>query len=246
MRTKLGRLLQIIVFPIFFIFIFCSDTTKVQAECSTSSVAGTVTGYSGGMATVEVSGCIDFNQNDSYEFVISGQGSENILFTSNTPLGKGAFTDTASVAIPEGIAYLQVTIRNRTNSEDEVATSGSDSMPIPGIATPSDPGAANLDLITTFVGGAGSTTNIGDIYDTPASLVNLLIRNLFVIAGIILFITILWAGFKFIQSGAKGKDEAKTIITVAITGFIIMFAAYWIVQIIGIVTGTGIIPPALE
>lgn len=84
-------------------------------------------------------------------------------------------------------------------------------------------------------------TKISDTYTTPAFLVNLIVRNLFVAAGVVLFFMILLAGFKFITGGKKGLDEAKQIMTAALVGFLLMFSAYWIVQIVKIVTKTDLI-----
>lgn len=84
-------------------------------------------------------------------------------------------------------------------------------------------------------------TKISDTYTNPAFLVNLVVRNLFVVAGVILFFMILLAGFKFITGGKKGLDEAKQIMTAALVGFLLMFSAYWIVQIVKIVTKTNLI-----
>ena len=45
------------------------------------------------------------------------------------------------------------------------------------------------------------STKVSDVYDTPAFLVNLIVSNIFIIAGIIVFLTIIFAGFKFIKIG---------------------------------------------
>ena len=58
--------------------------------------------------------------------------------------------------------------------------------------------------------------------------------------GFFVFILIIYAGFQFIKNTEKGKEEAKQIMTIAMTGLIVMFSAYWIVQIVQIVTGTNI------
>lgn len=82
---------------------------------------------------------------------------------------------------------------------------------------------------------------VTDVFTNPASLINLFVGNMFVVAGVILFIMLMVAGFKFIQDDSKGKDEAKNIISSVITGLIVMFSAYWIVQIIKFVTGADIL-----
>lgn len=84
------------------------------------------------------------------------------------------------------------------------------------------------------------STRVSDVYDNPAFLVNLLISNLFVIAGVIFFLFIIVAGFKFITGGQKGAEESKDIMKTALIGFSIMFAAYWVIQIIALLTGVVI------
>jgi len=100
--------------------------------------------------------------------------------------------------------------------------------------------AAGFNLGDFFKLGK-TNQNVIDVYDTPASLLNIVVRNIFVIAGLLLFGTIIFAGFKIISGGSKGYEEAKNIITIAVTGFLIMFAAYWIVQIVEVVTGVPIL-----
>ncbi len=84
------------------------------------------------------------------------------------------------------------------------------------------------------------STKVSDVYDTPAFLVNLLVSNIFIVAGIIVFLFIIFAGFKFITGGKKGAEDAKNIIQTALIGFVIMFAAYWIIQIVALLTGINI------
>lgn len=64
---------------------------------------------------------------------------------------------------------------------------------------------------------------------------------MFVLGGVILFFMIIFAGFQFLTQGEKGIEKAKTIITTALMGFGIMFAAYWILRIIKIITGADIV-----
>jgi len=78
---------------------------------------------------------------------------------------------------------------------------------------------------------------VSKVYNTPADIMNIIVRNLFVIAGVIFFLLIIYSGFKFIYQGKKGAEETKTIMTTAVMGLIIMFAAYWIIQIIELITG---------
>ncbi len=84
-------------------------------------------------------------------------------------------------------------------------------------------------------------TTVSSAYKTPADLINLLTANIFIFGGIILFGMIIYSGFLFITQGEKGMEQAKTTLTTAVLGFIIMFAAYWILRIIKIATGANIL-----
>lgn len=81
---------------------------------------------------------------------------------------------------------------------------------------------------------------VKDVYTDPTVLINLIVRNVFVIAGIVLFFLFIYAGFLFITGDVKGKDKAKEVLQGAVLGFIVMFAAFWIVQIVKVVTGADI------
>jgi hypothetical protein len=83
-------------------------------------------------------------------------------------------------------------------------------------------------------------TPVSEVYTNPAFLVNLLVRNIFIIGGVVLFIMIIIAGFKFVTKGKEGAQEAQQMLTYSVLGFIIMFSAYWIVQIIALLTGADI------
>ncbi len=84
------------------------------------------------------------------------------------------------------------------------------------------------------------STKVSELYTTPASLVQLIIRNMFPISGVVIFVMLFLAGFKFITKGKDGMEDAKKIITSTIIGFLIMFSAYWIAQIISLLTGINI------
>lgn len=84
------------------------------------------------------------------------------------------------------------------------------------------------------------STKVSDVYSTPADLVNLIVRNLFLFSGVIIVAMFILAAFKFISKGSKGIEEARGILTMAITGFLIMFSAYWIVQIVSLLTGVNV------
>lgn len=113
---------------------------------------------------------------------------------------------------------------------------------VPQVYAGCNPSAGNLNLADCLTLGDDSTTiNQVDAYKNPAGLVNLIVSNLFVVAGIFIFIAFIVAGFKFISGGKEGVGDSKKIATTAVTGFVIMFSAYWIVKIIEQITGASIL-----
>ncbi len=80
-----------------------------------------------------------------------------------------------------------------------------------------------------------------EVYQSISGFTNHIVVNLFIIAGIILFLMVIYAGFKLVQGGKSSMDDAKTIMQNALLGFLIMFCAYWIVQVIEYITGAGIL-----
>ena len=101
-----------------------------------------------------------------------------------------------------------------------------------------NPGDGGVDLGECLK--LSDSTPVREVYTNPAFLVNLVVRNLFIVAGIILVIMFFMAGYKFILKGKEGVQEAQQLATNALVGFIVMFAAYWIVQIIALSTGADI------
>jgi len=99
-----------------------------------------------------------------------------------------------------------------------------------------------VDIGTSFNSPFGQEKGIGD-------LVSAIISNALVIAGIILVFFFVIGGISMMagagqdnpEKAAKGKQAA----TSALLGFIIIFAAYWIIKIIESITGLAIFNPGL-
>lgn len=81
----------------------------------------------------------------------------------------------------------------------------------------------------------------------PYGFISRILPNIFIIAGLILFTYFIAGGFVMIAAGGnpKNMDQGKGMITNAIIGFIVIFASYWIIQIIQIITGIPILNPTL-
>lgn len=79
---------------------------------------------------------------------------------------------------------------------------------------------------------------------TPGGIVTRVLQFLFPLAGLILFIMLVWGGFEILAKsaqGTKGLEAGKNRITAAIVGFLLLFATYWMAQIIEIVFGIVIV-----
>ena len=66
-------------------------------------------------------------------------------------------------------------------------------------------------------------------------------------AGIIVLILIIVSGFMWITNAGNLKkiEESQKILTFAIMGFVFLFASYWIIQIIQVLTGIPILNSGL-
>lgn len=90
--------------------------------------------------------------------------------------------------------------------------------------------------------------NIGQQFGSPfgqtktlGSLVSLVVRLGFVVSGVLILFFILFAGFNIIVgAGSNSPDAAKKgqqAATAAAIGFVVVFAAYWIVRLIEVIAG---------
>ena len=88
-----------------------------------------------------------------------------------------------------------------------------------------------------IAGAEGFKEGIGGIIST-------LLQNVYILAGILLFILLIVGGLSFIM-GAGGDNpetakKGKQAITAALIGFAVIFCSYWIIKIIEIITGMNI------
>lgn len=81
-----------------------------------------------------------------------------------------------------------------------------------------------------------------DITKTNLSLgdiLSALLPYIFVLAGLTLLLYLVWGGFQLMLSGGDPQkaSAAKGKITSAIVGFVIIFVAYWLIQILQVIFG---------
>lgn len=86
----------------------------------------------------------------------------------------------------------------------------------------------------TIEGPLVGINNLGD-------LVNLLLSFLVPLAGVILFLIIIWGGFDILMSNGNA-DKVRTgqqKITAGIIGFVLLTASYFIAKLLGFIFGVG-------
>lgn len=100
----------------------------------------------------------------------------------------------------------------------------------------------SVPIGSTFFGKENSfLSQVSDI----GKLVSLILSNAIVIAGVILLFLFVAGGIGMIAGAGSDNPEqlanGRKAITAAIIGFIIVFAAYWIVQLVQALTGVKIL-----
>ncbi|HPS40566.1 MAG TPA: hypothetical protein PLQ50_01010 [Candidatus Woesebacteria bacterium] len=100
-----------------------------------------------------------------------------------------------------------------------------------------DIGGGRTEIDITSGLNLKSGQRVRDVFNSTDDIVNLVVRVIFTAAGVVLFLMIIVAGFGLIKGGSGNKDQAKNTMTSAVVGFIVMFAAYWIMQILQLLTG---------
>lgn len=78
-------------------------------------------------------------------------------------------------------------------------------------------------------------------FGTFGDIVSVVVKNAFVLAGIISFILLIIGGFGVIMGSGSGDskqtEQAKKTVTAAVTGLIIVVTSVLIVQLIATITG---------
>lgn len=95
--------------------------------------------------------------------------------------------------------------------------------------------------------------SIIDIFRPPGTsveptlgyFISKILPNVYILAGVILFFLLIGGGLMFIvssgQENPEGAAKGKKAITAALLGFLIIFASYWIMEIIRVITGLDIL-----
>lgn len=99
-------------------------------------------------------------------------------------------------------------------------------------------------------------SNIGEMFFGPGGnaltklegvggLVSLLVRIAFIVAGVSLLLFFILGGVGMITGAGSDDPEklekSKKTATLALIGFLVVFASYWVVQLIELITGIPIL-----
>ncbi|MBI5151532.1 MAG: hypothetical protein HZA34_03070 [Candidatus Pacebacteria bacterium] len=89
-----------------------------------------------------------------------------------------------------------------------------------------------------------SSSSVADVFATPADFLNkVVLPNMYVFAGIIIFGLLIGGGLTILMSGGdpKGTEKGMQTIQTAVIGFLVILSAYWIIQVVQIVIGQPIL-----
>ena len=91
--------------------------------------------------------------------------------------------------------------------------------------------------------------SIGSIveFQSIGGLISAWLPNIYILGGILVLILIIASGLMWIGNAGDIKkiEESQKILTFAIMGFIFLFASYWIIQIVQVLTGVPILNSTL-
>jgi hypothetical protein len=93
------------------------------------------------------------------------------------------------------------------------------------------------------------TRTLSGTFPTIGSLISVILKNSITLAGIIFLVLLIFGGLTFIigagSDDSKKAGQGKAAITNALIGFAVVLLAYFIVQIIEVITGINILNPNL-
>lgn len=84
-------------------------------------------------------------------------------------------------------------------------------------------------------------------FATFGDLVNVIVRNAFMLAGVITFILLIFGGIGVIVGAGSGDtkklEQGKKTLTGALAGLLIVVTSVWLVQILEKITGINLLSP---
>ncbi len=108
------------------------------------------------------------------------------------------------------------------------------------VAPPPSVGPLNLDKLNQTI--FQNKENIVK-FSTPRGIISYILPFLFTLAGLVLFVMILWGGFEMLAGAAEPKQQeaGKQRILAGVIGFLVIFASYWLAQLLQTIFGISIL-----
>jgi hypothetical protein len=84
---------------------------------------------------------------------------------------------------------------------------------------------------------------IGEVgqFKSLGGLISAILPNIYVLSGLILLFFLIFGGLAVILGAGQGNQEnvekGKKVLTGTLIGFLVVFASFWIIQILEILTG---------
>lgn len=112
---------------------------------------------------------------------------------------------------------------------------------------PSGSDGVDIGTALKLQDGGGSAIVDRPWLNSIGGLISTILPNVFVVAGLIIFFFILLGGFTMITNAGnpEKQKEGGQMLTGAVIGFAIIFGAYWLVQLIGLILGIDILNPVV-
>lgn len=125
---------------------------------------------------------------------------------------------------------------NPTNPTNPTNPGGGTGGGIDIFEGPTSANFRELNPLNMFGSATSRTLN------SPGAIVSRLLTFAFPLAGLILFVMIVWGGFEML-TGATGKgiEAGRQRVTAALVGFTLLFVAYWVFQIVEVIFGVVIL-----
>ena len=108
------------------------------------------------------------------------------------------------------------------------------------------PVLAQVDISKTPLGNGHQ---LGTSYPNLAILVSVILKNALTVAAIVFLVLLIFGGLTFIINAGSGDSkktaQSSAAITNALIGFLVVFLAYFIIQIVEVITGLNILNSTL-
>ena len=107
-----------------------------------------------------------------------------------------------------------------------------------------------IDIGDAFKIGSGNTVtdinNPAGGYSTIGGFISSVLPNVYIAAGLILLLLLIFGGLMTILNAGnpEAQEKSKNAVTAAVLGFVIIFASFWIIQIIQVLTCISILNPS--